>query len=313
MKTNFKLLSALLAAAVMAGCQGGAGSSSSTAASYGASAAPSQESAAPAGFDANREIMVVSREDGSGTRGAFVELFGIEEKDADGNKTDRTTEEAVIANKTDVMLSQVAGNETAIGYVSVGSLNDSVKALKVDGAAAGTETIKSGEYKIARPFNIATKGAPSEAAADFIAFILSKEGQEVVAGSCVPVDDAAASYAGSKPAGKVVIAGSSSVSPVMEKLKEAYQVQNPNAEIEIQTSDSTAGMQAAIDGICDIGMASRELKESELAELTATQIAIDGVAVVVSPENPIDDISAEMVKGIYVGEITKWSEVTAEN
>lgn len=144
MKTNFKLLSALLAAAVMAGCQGGAGSSSSTAASYGGSAAPSQESAAPAGFDANREIMVVSREDGSGTRGAFVELFGIEEKDADGNKTDRTTEEAVIANKTDVMLSQVAGNETAIGYVSVGSLNDSVKALKVDGAAAGTETIKSG-------------------------------------------------------------------------------------------------------------------------------------------------------------------------
>ena len=188
-------------------------------------------------FDAANDISVVSREDGSGTRGAFIELFGIEEKDASGEKVDNTTEEANITNSTSVMLSTVADNEYAIGYVSLGSLNDTVKALKVDGAEPTEENIKSGEYKVARPFNIATKGEVSEVAQDFIDFILSTEGQAVVSESGYIALDNVQAYAGSKPAGKVSIAGSSSITPVMEKLKEAYLKINPSAEIEIQESD----------------------------------------------------------------------------
>ena len=208
-------------------------------------------------FDAANDISVVSREDGSGTRGAFIELFGIEEKDASGEKVDNTTEEANITNSTSVMLSTVADNEYAIGYVSLGSLNDTVKALKVDGAEPTEENIKSGEYKVARPFNIATKGDVSEVAQDFINFILSTEGQAVVSESGYIALDNVQAYAGSKSAGKVSIAGSSSITPVMEKLKEAYLKVNPSAEIEIQESDSTTGMTSVADGICDIGMASR--------------------------------------------------------
>lgn len=217
-------------------------------------------------FDAANDISVVSREDGSGTRGAFIELFGIEEKDASGEKVDNTTEEANITNSTSVMLSTVADNEYAIGYVSLGSLNDTVKALKVDGAEPTEENIKSGEYKVARPFNIATKGDVSEVAQDFINFILSTEGQAVVSESGYIALDNVQAYAGSKSAGKVSIAGSSSITPVMEKLKEAYLKVNPSAEIEIQESDSTTGMTSVADGICDIGMASREVKEEEFAK-----------------------------------------------
>ena len=217
-------------------------------------------------FDAANDISVVSREDGSGTRGAFIELFGIEEKDASGEKVDNTTEEANITNSTSVMLSTVADNEYAIGYVSLGSLNDTVKALKVDGAEPTEENIKSGEYKVARPFNIATKGDVSEVAQDFINFILSTEGQAVVSESGYIALDNVQAYAGSKSAGKVSIAGSSSITPVMEKIKEAYLKVNPSAEIEIQESDSTTGMTSVADGICDIGMASREVKEEELSK-----------------------------------------------
>lgn len=256
---------------------------------------------------AGSEITVVSREDGSGTRGAFIELFGIEEKGEDGSKTDHTTEEAVIANKTDVMLTSVAGDESAIGYVSLGSLSDSVKALKIDGVAPGVETIKDGSYAIARPFHIATKGEPSEAAADFISFMLSAEGQKIVEdnGYIANVESPEA-YAGGAESGKVVVAGSSSVSPVMEKLKEAYVVLNPGVEIEVQQNDSTTGMQSAIDGTCDIGMASRELKDTELAELTPTAIALDGIAVIVNNANPAEDMSITQVKDIFTGETTEW-------
>lgn len=261
-------------------------------------------------FDAANDISVVSREDGSGTRGAFIELFGIEEKDASGEKVDNTTEEANITNSTSVMLSTVADNEYAIGYVSLGSLNDTVKALKVDGAEATEENIKSGEYKVARPFNIATKGDVSEVAQDFINFILSAEGQAVVSESgYIALDDVQA-YAGSKPAGKVSIAGSSSITPVMEKLKEAYLEINPEAEIEIQESDSTTGMTSVAEGICDIGMASREVKEEELAKgLKATVIATDGIAVVVNKANTLDDITSDQVKSIYVGDALSWDEI----
>ena len=254
-------------------------------------------------------ITVVSREDGSGTRGAFIELFGVEEKDADGNKVDNTTEEAEITNNTAVMMSTVAGDVDAIGYISLGSLNDSVKAAKIDGVEATAENIKSGEYKVSRPFNIATNGEVSDVAQDFIDYILSPEGQAVVEeNGYIAVDSTEAES--TQPEGKVVVAGSSSVTPVMEKLKEAYAEVNPNAKIEIQQSDSTTGMTSAIDGICDIGMASRDLKDEELeAGLTATTIANDGIAIIVNNDNPTDDLTADQVKSIYVGEVTTWGDL----
>ncbi|MBQ7087817.1 MAG: substrate-binding domain-containing protein [Clostridia bacterium] len=263
-----------------------------------------------AGCAAEEEmITVISREDGSGTRGAFIELFGIEEKDAQGNKTDKTTEEAIIANKTDVVITNISEDVNAIGYVSIGSLSDDVKALSIDGVKATSENVMSGTYKAFRPFNIAVKNEISEVAQDFIDFILSAEGQEIVSQSYVAVNDSAESYSGSKPQGKVVVAGSSSVTPVMEKLKEAYVTFNPNAEIEIQMSDSTAGVTGAIEGTCDIGMASRSLKDSEKEQLTGIEIAYDGIAVVVNPENVIDDMTSEQVKAIFTGEMTSWNEM----
>lgn len=258
------------------------------------------------GFDASKPINVVSREDGSGTRGAFIELFGIEEKSADGKKVDHTTEEAIIANKTDVMLSTVGGDVYSIGYVSLGSLNDTVKALKIDGTEATAENVKNGSYKISRPFNIATKGKPSGLAKDFIDFILSSDGQSVVSKSYITINDKASSYAGDKPSGKIVVAGSSSVTPIMEKLKEAYLAINKNAQIEVQQSDSTTGMKSTLEGICDIGMASRDLKDSEKGQLTATPIALDGIAVVVNPKNPTSELTSGSVKNIFTGKATEW-------
>lgn len=258
------------------------------------------------GFDTTGEISVVSREDGSGTRGAFIELFGIEEEDSSGNKVDNTTDNAIISNKTDVMLANIAGDENAIGYVSLGSLNDTVKAVSIDGVEATAENVKNGTYAVSRPFNIATNGEASDLAKDFISYILSSEGQAIVEeNGYIAVDDATAPFAGSSPQGKLVIAGSSSVSPVMEKLVEAYQGVNDGAEIEIQTSDSTAGMTGCLEGTCDIGMASRELKDSESA-LTATPIALDGIAVIVNLANPLSDLTQDQVKAVYTGEVTTW-------
>ena len=259
---------------------------------------------------AQGDITICSREDGSGTRGAFIELFGVEEKDADGNKVDNTTEAAKITNSTSVMLSTVEGDVNAIGYVSLGSLNDSVTAVKIDGAEATAESILAGEYKIVRPFNIATVEEISEVAQDFINFIMSEEGQAVVTDNGYISVGEPESFAGGDVEGKVVVAGSSSVTPVMEKLAEAYAEVNDKVEIEVQQSDSTTGMTSAIDGLCDIGMASRELKDSELeAGLTPTVIAQDGIAVIVNNESGITDLSAEQVKAIYTGEITTWEEL----
>ena len=268
--------------------------------------------AASGDFDNSEYINVVSREDGSGTRGAFIELFGVEEKNDAGEKIDNTTDEAIITNSTDVMLTTVAGDEYSIGYVSLGSLNDSVKAVSIDGAEATVDNIKSGNYTIARPFNIATKGTPSDVAQDFINFIMSADGQAVISDNkYIPVDDGAAAFESNGASGKIVVAGSSSVTPVMEKLKEAYAAVNSGAEIGIQESDSTTGMTAAMDGTCDIGMASRELKDSETeGGLTATVIAMDGIAVIVNNDNPTADLSKDTVKGIYTGEITSWDGVT---
>ena len=262
-------------------------------------------------FDTSKEIKVISREEGSGTRGAFIELFGIEEKDADGNKVDMTTVEADTTSSTSVMMTAVAGNAYAIGYISLGSLNDTVKAIKIDGVEASVENVKAGTYQVARPFNIAVKEGLSEVAQDFIDFIMSAEGQKVIeeAGYVTVADDAAA-YSGSKPEGKVVVAGSSSVTPVMEKLKEAYLAINTNAEIEVQQSDSSNGMAWAIDGTCDIGMASRELKDSELEKgLIPTVIAMDGIAVIVNNESVVEELTSEQVKSIFTGESVTWNEI----
>ncbi len=263
------------------------------------------------------EINVISREDGSGTRGAFIELFGIEQKNAEGKKIDYTTDDCDITNSTSVMMTSVAGNDCAIGYISLGSMNATVKALTIDGAEASVENIKNGSYKVARPFNIATKAEVSDAAADFIAFIMSAEGQAVIeANGYIAVVEEAPAFAGGKVSGasgapaKIVIAGSSSVTPVMEKLKEAYEALNPNVEIELQQSDSSSGMTSTIDGVCDIGMASRALKDSEIeAGLNGLTIAMDGIAVIVSLDNPVDGLTTEQVRDIYMGEITDWSEV----
>ena len=261
-------------------------------------------------FDASTDITVVSREDGSGTRGAFIELFGIEEK-VDDQKVDMTTEEASITNSTSVMMTTVAGDEYAIGYISLGSLNDTVKAVKIDGAEPSVEAINEGEYKVFRPFNIATKDEVSEAAQDFINFILSEEGQAVIEENKYISVGEPEKYESNGAEGKVVVSGSSSVSPVMVKLKEAYAEVNDKVEVEIQTSDSTTGMQDAINGVCDIGMASRELKESEIEEgLTSTVIANDGIAVVVNNDNPTEELTSEQVKSIFVGETLTWEELS---
>lgn len=259
---------------------------------------------------AGEEISVYSREDGSGTRGAFIELFGLEEKDADGNKVDMTTQSAAITNSTSVMMTSVASDPAAIGYISLGSLNDTVKALTIDDVAATAENVKSGDYKVSRPFNIVTTDNLTDAAQDFIDFIMSADGQAVVEeNGYIAVDDNAPAYTPSNASEKVVVAGSSSVTPVMEKLAEAYKAQNPDATIEVQQSDSTTGVNMAVDGTCDIGMASRELKDSETeAGVFATPIAQDGIAVIVSPTTSVDGLTSDQVKDIFSGAVTNWAD-----
>ena len=266
-----------------------------------------------AAFSADSDICVISREAGSGTRGAFVELFGVEAKDENGNKVDMTVSSADIYGSTGIVLTNVSENVNAIGYISLGALNDSVKALKINGVEATSENILNGSYSAARPFNIATLADPSPEARDFISFILSKEGQTVVYDSgYIPLSDTGA-YSKTAASGKVVVAGSSSVSPLMEKLIEAYRQLNTDVTIELQQSDSTSGMKSTVNGICDIGMASRDLKDSELESgLIPTVIATDGIAVIVNPANTLDSLTSEQVRQIYTGEAVKWADVGAK-
>ena len=302
------LVTGMLAVSMLAGC-----GSDNTAADTNTTTDAATDTTADntADFDTSEYVNVLSREDGSGTRGAFIELFGIEEKDADGNKVDNTTDEAIITNSTSVMLTSVASDEYAIGYVSLGSLDDTVKAVDIDGAAASVENIKNGSYTIARPFNIATKGDVSEAAQDFINYIMSAEGQAVITDAGYIGSDDAAAFESNGAAGKVKVSGSSSVTPVMEKLIEAYNAVNDGVEIELQESDSTTGMTDAAEGTSDIGMASRELKDSETEQgLTATTIAMDGIAVIVNLDNPTANLTSDQVKGVYVGDITSWDELS---
>lgn len=259
---------------------------------------------------ASGTINVISREDGSGTRGAFIELFGIQEE-KDGEKIDMTTVDASITNSTSVMMTTVAGDENAIGYISLGSLNDTVKAVKIDGAEATAENVANDIYKVSRPFNIVTGEKASEAAQDFVNYIMSEEGQQIVEDNgYIKADAEAKPYEAADVEGKVVVAGSSSISPVMEKLKEAYEAVNKNVTVEVQQSDSTTGVTSAAEGICDIGMASRELKDEETEmNLTATVIAKDGIAVVVNNENEVEDLTSDQVKAIFTGETTEWEDL----
>ncbi len=285
-----------------------AAAADTTAAAAEAAATEAQTEAAGASMEG--AIDVISREDGSGTRGAFIELFGVEQKDASGEKVDYTTDDAEITNSTEVMITSVAGDKQAIGYISLGSLNDSVKALKIDGAAATVDDIKDGSYKIARPFNIVTTGEVSDVAQDFINFIFSEEGQKVVEDNGYISQGNQGAYTASGKSGKVTVAGSSSVTPVMEKLAEAYKALNSDVTVEVQQSDSTTGVTSSIEGVCDIGMASRDLKDEETAKGAQGQvIAMDGIAVVVNNDNPVDDLTSEQVKDIYVGDTTDWSEL----
>ena len=259
---------------------------------------------------ASGTINVISREDGSGTRGAFIELFGIQEE-KDGEKIDMTTVDASITNSTSVMMTTVAGDENAIGYISLGSLNDTVKAVKIDGAEATAENVANDTYKVSRPFNIVTGEKVSEAAQDFVNYIMSEEGQQIVEDNgYIKADAEAKPYGAADVEGKVVVAGSSSISPVMEKLKEAYEAVNKNVTVEVQQSDSTTGVTSAAEGICDIGMASRELKDEETEmNLTATVIAKDGIAVVVNNENEVEDLTSDQVKAVFTGETTEWEDL----
>lgn len=268
----------------------------------------SKNSGTGTGTDA---ISVLTREEGSGTRGAFIELLGIEEKNADGKKVDKTIDTAETTNSTSVMITTVQGNKAAIGYISLGSLDKSkVKALKVDGAEATTDNVKSGDYKVSRPFNIATKGDATGVASDFVKFILSAEGQAVVEKNGYISEGNTGAYKASGQKGKITIGGSSSVTPVMEKLKEAYVKVNPDVTIDVQQNDSSSGMKGAIDGIYDIGMASRDVKDSEKeAGLNSIKIALDGIAVIVNKDNTLDAITSEQIKNIYTGSLTKWSEI----
>lgn len=303
-----KLAVLALSAALVMGTMTGCGSTNSDAKNSD-NAGTNKSASSETGFDTSKDISVVSREDGSGTRGAFIELTGVEEKDADGNKVDNTTLDASITNSTEVMMTTVSGNDYAIGYASLGSLNDTVKAVKVGGVEATADNINAGTYTLARPFNIVTGDSVSEVAQDFINYIMSEDGQKIISDNGYIEVENTGSFTSSKVKGSIVVAGSSSVTPVMEKLKEAYQAVNSDVEVEIQTSDSTTGMQNAIDGVCDIGMASRELKDSEKeAGLTPTVIAMDGIAVVVNNDNPTDELSSDQVKSIFTGDVLTWDE-----
>lgn len=281
-----------LSAACLAGC-GSKGAEGTTAAGNGSA------------------ITVLSREDGSGTRGAFIELFGIQEENESGEKVDMTTADAGITNSTSVMMSSVANDVNAIGYISLGSLNDTVKAVKIDGAEASVENVENGTYGIVRPFNIVVKeGEIKPVAQDFINYVMSADGQVVVEDNgYIAVSDQPA-FTSDNSEGKIVIGGSSSVSPVMEKLAEAYEQVNPKADVELQTTDSTTGVSSTVEGSYDIGMASREIKEEETAQgVVGMKIAQDGIAVVVNQENAQEELSSDQVKGIFTGEITTWDEV----
>ena len=312
LKRNVSVAVAAALALSLAACGSSPVSSAASSEAVSSEAASSEATAAPAAgdFDVDQDITVISREDGSGTRGAFIELTGVEAKNDAGEKVDNTTEAAAIQSSTNGVLTAVSNDETAIGYISLGSLNNDVKAVTVEGVAPSADTVKDGTYTLARPFNIVTNGeAADPVAVDFIAYCMSTDGQALATEEGY-IGDVGADYTSTQPAGKIVVGGSSSVSPLMEKLIEEYSAVNPNAEIELQTTDSTTGVSSAVEGTYDIGMASRELKDTEInGGLTATVIAKDGIAIIVNKNNPTEDLTKDQVNSIFRGEVTTWDEV----
>ena len=318
MKRKIALVCAAAMALSLAACGSTTSSSESTAASDStasestaasdstadsAEADTAEADAAAGDFDATQAITVISREDGSGTRGAFIELTGVEDDNGDN-----TTQAAAIQNSTNGVMTTVANDETAIGYISLGSLDDSVKAVTVAGVAPSAETVSDGSYTLARPFNIVTNGeATDPVAVDFIAYCMSADGQALATEEGY-IGGEGAEFTSTQPSGNITVGGSSSVSPLMEKLIEAYGAVNPNATIELMTTDSTTGVTGALDGSYTIGMASRELKDEETAQgAAATVLAMDGIAVVVNPANTaVEDLSIDQIRSIYVGETTTW-------
>ena len=299
-----KFISLLAVTTMVAGMAVGCGNSASSDSSDAASTKDSAE--ASADWDSSSDITIVSREDGSGTRGAFTELLGIAVDDVDN-----TIDTAEITNSTAVMLTTVSGNTNAIGYVSLGSLSSDVKAVKVDGVEPSVEDIKNGSYAVSRPFNIVTKAEVSDLAKDFITYIESSDGQAVIEDEgYISSNENAQPYTATNLNGTITIAGSTSVAPVMEVLADDYMKLNGGVTIEIQQTGSSAGITSTIEGVCDIGMASRELKDSETSQGVSSQvIAIDGIAIIVNNNNTVDTLSAEQIKDIYTGAITTWSEV----
>ncbi len=292
-----KLFAILTAAAMLTGVLAGCGGSSGTASSGDGAE----------GNSLTTDITVISREEGSGTRGAFVELMGIETDE--GDQTVITSE---ISNSTAVVTQTVAGNTSAIGYISLGALSDSVKAISVDGVEPTVDNIKAGSYAVARPFELCYREENlTELGQDFINFIMSAEGQAIVdQEGYIAADENAAAYTASGLSGNLSLNGSTSVSPLMEVLAEEYRNLNPNVVIDIQQTGSGAGITATIDGSCEIGMSSRALEDEELAEgLTELQIAVDGIAVIVNNGNGVDDLTSEQIRQIFVGEITNWANV----
>lgn len=264
-------------------------------------------------FGLDKEITVITREDGSGTRDAFVQLFSVLDVDEKGKQYDATVMTADTQPSTGVVISSVADNKNAIGYISMGALNSSIKALSINGAAPTSENIKNGSYKVVRTFNIVTLPEITDAAKDFVSFVLSAGGQAVVeeTGYISSVDDAE-NFEGADVSSTVTVSGSSSVAPVMQKLKEAYENINSNVTIEVNISDSSTGISDAANGACDIGMSSRELKESEISKgLISTPIALDGISIIVNPENIIDELSSSQINAIYTGRTSTWKEVLA--
>lgn len=317
-----KVISILAAAAMMAsfaGCSNGTTSSSAGTQGTSSESAPAQNSADNTSGSAASEstaaltddITVISREEGSGTRGAFVELMGILQKNADGNEEDMTTENAEITQSTSVVLQSVADNKDAVGYISLGSLNDSVKAIKVDGVEPSVEDILNGSYSVARPFVVCYKeGELNDLAADFMTFIMSDRGQAIISENGYISVGSEGEYTGSGMKGDLTLSGSTSVSPVMEKIADAYKAINPDAVIAVQQTGSGAGITAASEGACDLGMSSRALKDTELAKgLTAKTIANDGIAVIVNLENPVEGLTSGQIRDIYTGSITNWAEL----
>lgn len=312
MKRKIALVCAAAMALSLAACGNTASESTTSESTASESSSATTEAAeeTASDFDNTQAITVITREEGSGTRGAFIELTGVEEKNEAGEKVDNTSAGAATQNSTNGVMTTVANDETAIGYISLGSLNDTVKAVTVGGVAASAETVKDGTYTLARPFNIVTNGdATDPLAVDFLNFCMSTEGQAIATEEGY-IGGEGEAFESTMPSGSITVGGSSSVSPLMEKLIEAYKAVNANASIEMLTTDSTVGVSGALDGTYTIGMASRELKDSEVeAGAKATVLAMDGIAVIVNPANPIEDLTTEQIKSIYTGETATWDAI----